>query len=185
MKGFSSAKNLESSVYNSIVNYYELGLPLINSEPYDVIIVNKVFENIRKLISLKDGETIIDLIYKPTTNKPLYGKGNESKSDLVIITKEKVFKISIKKDTEKSYLISSNNLSDLESIFFNPLSIKYIEHDIYFKEYIMNIFKETISKIPKFDTWDIKKGTIENFVMYYLEKSGIKKDRERNRSRKN
>jgi len=118
------------------------------------------------ILSTVEGE-ILKVILKPkVVSQVTYGKKNEPKTDLIVITSLDKYKISLKKD-ESAYLHTSNSVEDSMILFCNPNYCDFLT------TMDLNQLKKSLSgigKIPNFDNYDLTKGSPEDFVRYKTQK---------------
>ncbi len=163
------AKDIEPQVANLLIKEYNLV-----KEKYPVDTKSSLLGSFSKRISdniIKDlsseGLSIVDVITKPKVDgETTYGSKVEPKTDLVIILSSgEAKKFSLKKDTETSYIHSSNNVEDSFEIFLGGgLDFEITEE---LKDRIKEVFPRVLSKEPNFDAYDKKKGSLEDFIDYY------------------
>jgi len=110
---------------------------------------------------------IQNVILKPkVTGRVTYGKKNEPKTDLIVITTVNKYKISLKKD-KSAYLHTSNSVEDSMVLFCNP---EYFDYLTTIDRNQLMEYLSVVGKIPNFDNYDMEKGNTENYVRYKTQK---------------
>lgn len=163
------AKNIEPQVANLLIKEYNL-----TKEKYQVdtelssldSFSKKIADNIITHLS-NEGLPVIDVSIKPKVEgETTYGSRVEPKTDLVLVFSSGESKtFSLKKDTETSYIHSSNNVEDSFEIFLGGGLDSEITAKL--KGRIKEVFPRVLSKESNFDAYDRKKGSLENFIDYY------------------
>ena len=163
------AKNIEPQVANLLIKEYNL-----TKEKYQVdtelssldSFSKKIADNIITHLS-NEGLLVIDVSIKPKVEgETTYGSRVEPKTDLVLILSSGESKtFSLKKDTETSYIHSSNNVEDSFEIFLGGGLDSEITEKL--KGRIKEVFPRVLLKESNFDAYDRKKGSLENFIDYY------------------
>ena len=163
------AKNIEPQVANLLIKEYNLTKEKYQVDPDSSSLDSfskKIADNIITHLSNK-GLSVIDVSIKPKVEgETSYGSRVEPKTDLVLVFssgEKKTF--SLKKDTKKSYIHSSNNIEDSLEIFLGGGLDSEITGKL--KDRIKEVFPRVLSKESNFDAYDRKKGSLENFIDYY------------------
>lgn len=163
------AKNIEPQVANLLIKQYGLTKEKYQADtepsPLDSF-SKKIADNIIAHLS-NEGLSVIDVNIKPKVEgETTYGSRVEPKTDLVLILSSGESKtFSLKKDTEASYIHSSNNVEDSFEIFLGGGLDSEITAKL--KGRIKEVFPRVLLKESNFDGYDRKKGSLENFIDYY------------------
>ena len=166
------SKNIEPQVANILIEKLGLKREKFSIDPdflYLSFFSEKIANNVCNLIDelKKDGTSVIGLNIKPKVKvKPTYGSKGEPKTDLVLFTSSGIpIRISLKKDTETSFIHSSNNIEDSLEIFLGGGLDSEMPKELY--DRIKEVFSWVLSKEPNFDSYNKKKGSLEIFIDYY------------------
>jgi hypothetical protein len=163
------SKNIEPQVANILIEKLGLKIEKFRVDP-DSLSLNSFSEKIANIILdrlRKDGVSIVGLDIKPKVeSEPTYGSKVEPKTDLVLFPSSGLpIKISLKKDTKKSYIHSSNNLNDNLSIFLGGGLGEEIPKEL--KMRIEDVFSRVLSKESNFDSYNKRKGSLQDYIDYY------------------
>lgn len=139
-----------------------LGKDFLNEVDFQTV---KWVEVICKHILSFITEPIVDVILKPKVSfKPKYGGKNEPKTDIIVVTSIKRYNLSLKKDIH-SFIHTSNSIFDSELLFLQSRFSENLTPEL---RSIIEVGLQQIGKVPNFCGYNQEKGTIEDYVEYYL-----------------
>jgi len=166
------AKNLEPLIHNWFIERFSLsGEKLATSDDH---ISSPGFSKMLNFLEKEfSNKKILRVTTKPNVkDQPSYGNKVESKTDLIVYTENKVYRISVKKDTAKSYVHSSGSFEYNKEVFLGGNLREKLSEE--FSCELEIVLKKVCQELQNFES--IPKGrNIEEHVNHVLETRGFTK----------